>query len=186
MRLDTLIGWLKHPRAVAFYKATALLLALVVMASVFQKLARYGLPRPTGAGYKDDQSAVWFLFALLWCTLLFRPLIGRVLFVLLLTLALAFTVSNWWFYEFYRDFISPGNLKLLLYAKEGTFAWDGVSNKLPALLFALSMALATALIFYLDKWRPSRLAIVSVALFLMVAAGQQQLEYSTRATGGLA
>ena len=186
MRLNDLLAWLTHPRAVAFYKATVLLLALVVMASAFQKLARYGLPSATGAGHKDDQSAVWFLFALLWSTLLLRPLIGRALFVVLLTVALAFTVSNWWFYEFYRDFISPGNLKLLLYAKEGTFAWDGVSNKLPALLFAAAMAFATVVIFHLDKWRPSRLAIIVVALILMTAAAQQQLEYSTRATGGLA
>ena len=161
-------------------------ISLLLMWIIFSKLARLGLPSAKGAGHKDDQTVALIMLALSWLSFLCKPRYGRIIFVTIITASVAFTLANWWFFEFYRDYISPGNLKLAIYAKESSMAWAGLSNKLSAFWFSFSMFALAVLIIRIDHWRPRPKSILIVSTICVALAIQQQIEYSGRATGGLA
>lgn len=107
----------------------------------FIKLSRLGLPEAHAAGHWNDASVG---FAFVAVALVLRWL-GQRWFLLIfpagIALATIFSIANWWYFEFYRDYITADLLLLANSAVEASWSLPGLSHKLDAALFLVLMGL---------------------------------------------
>lgn len=152
---------------------------------VYNELARYGLADAKGAGHRDDQSIAFFILALILFLSGFKKSVARPAIISVMALLIIFAVVNWWYYDFYRDYLTPDTLKLAMYAEESSLAWDGLKYKKEALFFVLTMLAMLGIFFSLDQHKPKKKTLVISALVCLGFAIQQQVVLSDISRGGL-
>ncbi len=162
-----------------------LFLSILALSFAFWKMGRFGLPSASSIGHNDDQMVALGIFALLYSTLLLPRWLGRSLFSFIVLFIFVLTVSNWWFFEFYRDYVVPDTIRLAIYARETSMALGGLSHKFEAILFFLTFAIATGFAFRLDHTIPRKRVIALVVVIVSAVALQQGMWVSQRVAGGL-
>ena len=160
-------------------------LFIIFLVAAYNEFARYALPDAKGAGNRDDQSVGFFILSALFLFLTFRKNISRISIVVFILLLSFFAISNWWFYDFYRDFLTPGAVKLAIYAEETSMAWGGLKYKEEALYYVLSMIVLVSVLFSLDRYKPKKKTLYISSLVVFVLAVQQQVVLSDIEKGGL-
>ncbi len=160
-------------------------ISLFILVIVYNDFAREGLPEAKGRGHKDDQSIILFIYGVLLLFATFKTNFLRITTFSLIFLLIIFAVSNWWYYDFYRDYLTPDTLRLAVYAEETTLAWGGLKYKGLALSFLISMFVLLGLYFKLAVNKPGNKALVIIAFLSFMLSAQQQVDASNRALGGL-
>ncbi len=168
-----------------FFIKTFFWFLVVFFVLVYNEFARFGLPDAKGIGNRDDQSIAFFILATLLLFSTFKKYIARSFIAILFFSLTFFAVSNWWYYDFYRDFLTPGAVKLAIYAEETTMAWDGLKFKKEALFYFLSMIALMLVLFRLDKYKPKNKTLIITSLIFFTLAIQQQIALSGMEKGGL-
>ena len=158
---------------------------VVFLVAAYNEFARYGLPDAKGVGNRDDQSVAFFILSILLFLSVFRKNISRPIITIFFFLLSIFAISNWWYYDFYRDYLTLDTVRLAIYAKESMLAWEGLKYKEQALFYVLSLLFLVGVYFKLDPFKPGKKTLLVVAIVSFVLAAQQQVVISSTARGGL-
>lgn len=171
----------------AFISKAFYWLMILLIAFVYIKFSRYSIPDAKNLGVRDDQSIAFFVYAFLLFAAALPTLISRILMCVTAIGLSFYAILNWWFYDFYRDFITFSIYKLALYTEETSMAWSGLKYKPEAGLFLILITALLVIVFYWSahKPKPSRNSLLIVSLCFLLIAIQHQYEISQRDMGGL-
>lgn len=158
---------------------------LVLTIAAFNEFARVGLPEAKKVGHHADMAVMLFMFTAILLAHLLPRWLNRTLVSLSLAWLTIFSIVSWWFYGFYRDFLTPSTLKLAVYAEESVMAWEGLPYKFEALFFVLSMVAGVGLLFRLDRHKPTAKTLFLIALIAFSLGSYKQYQVASRAMGGL-
>jgi phosphoglycerol transferase MdoB-like AlkP superfamily enzyme len=142
-----------------------------------------GLPEHNTAGRFDDYALTYFLTGTLLLTFLLGRA-GKYLFISILSLVVTFLISNWWYFSFYRDYISVDTLKLFLYAKENAMNLSGLPHKDSAFLLVSVMVVLSALLFSISKLKPKPTYIIIISILLLGTGGLKEYKFLEYELGG--
>ena len=167
------------------FKVISFWIVLLLTIALFVEFSRLGLPEIKGPGHKDTQSLTLFLLGCVLLLLAINNILSRagICFVFLFLSILS--LSNWWFYDFYRDFLTLDTLKLAIFAKETALSWKGLKYKQEILILLGSTILCLVLLFNLQKYKPSNKTLIITGILTISLGIHQQYQYLGREVGGL-
>ena len=157
----------------------------ILLVALFNDFARVGLPEAKRVGHHADMAVMLFLLSAVLLFYLLPKWFARGIIAFTFFWLTIFTIVNWWFFAFYRDYLTPSTLKLAIYAEETVMAWDGLTYKLDALWFIIAMFIGCGLLFRLDRYKPGSKAIFIVAIVIFSLGCYKQYQVGLRALGGL-
>lgn len=158
---------------------------LVLTIAAFNEFARIGLPEAKRVGHHADLAVMLFMITAILLAHLLPRWLNRTLVSLAMAWLTIFSIVSWWFYGFYRDYLTPSTLKLAVYAEESAMAWGGLPYKFEALFFVLSMLFGVVLLFRLDRHKPAAKTLFLIALIAFSLGCYKQNQADSRALGGL-
>jgi len=157
---------------------------LVLLGYIFYEFSRYGgLPKHTKPGLYNDLFISFTLIAILIFSFRFQR-IGKYIFSFILFLTVLLTISNWWYFSFYRDYISVESLKLFLYVKETALNIPGLPYKAEAGLFVTSLLTFSYFVFKLKPLKPSNKSLSIITTVFLSLAIVNLFKFSAYELGG--
>ena len=160
-------------------------IVVILYVAIFNDFARTGLPEAKRMGHHADMAIMLFLLSAILLFYLLPKWYARGFIAITVFWLTVFTIVNWWFFGFYRDYLTPSTLKLAVYAEESMLAWGGLGFKAEALWFLIAMFIGSLILFRLDRYKPSKRSLFIVAMVIMSLGGYKQHQADSRALGGL-